>query len=70
MAEQKLKVVFKWENNVSFLVEETLNDDPSATILEMDENAHLVECWPQIKALLMKYMSAEIDNIGVQMKAP
>jgi len=70
MAKQKLELTFTWENNASLELVSKLNDEPTTTVLEMHENTHLDACAHEIKALLLKYLTKEINGIIEQMKAP
>ena len=70
MAEQKMEIVLKWENNVSFEMTSKLNDGNKITTVHADENAHLPDGWSDIESYCKRFFAKQLNKIGEEMKMP
>lgn len=68
MAESKLEIEIKWENNLEFSVQEKHNDGDTSTVIALEENGELVVLWPHVQKALEAYWKAILTNIGEDMK--
>ncbi len=69
MAASVLDLKFTWENNVNFELLARWDAGTWATIIDIDENAHLSDVWPSVEAICKKFLEGELLTIGREMKA-
>ena len=69
MAQKTRTIRLSWENNDSFKMDTNFDGGAWQIIIEMDENGHFNELWPDVDALCKKYFESEMNTIGAEMKA-
>jgi len=69
MAEQKLEVIIKWENDNYFEITAKKNGGEKFTIIRNDENAHLLDMWSGVQKASLQYFRAVLEDIKVDMSA-
>ena len=68
MAETKVNLDFKWENNNFFTVTSKEGDGEKVTILRMEENACIAKLWDNAQGLVITFTAHLLDRIGKEMK--
>ena len=67
MAEQKLDVTIKWENDNYFEVKAKKNGGENFTIIRNDENSHLLDMWPGVRKAVIRYFESVLSDIRSDM---
>jgi len=69
MADTKVELELKWNNNEFFELTSKENDGEPITIIKVEENACIVKLWDNIQALAVTYVAHLLERIGNEMKA-
>ena len=68
MADTKIELELKWDNNDFFELTSKENDGEVITIISMEENACIAKLWDNVQALVITYVAHLLDRIGKEMK--
>jgi len=72
MAENKIKMGIKWEDNSHFESTAKANIDgveiPNFNIISVDENNHMINAWREITEIMEKFIRKVMADILVDMK--
>lgn len=69
MADTKVELEFKWNNNEFFELTSKENDGEAITIVKVEENACIAKLWDNIQALAITFTAHLLERIGNEMKA-
>jgi len=67
MAERKLEVEYKWENNNYLKITEQYDDGEKVLILECTENNHMMDSWDAIRTILQTVFNHHVKTIHDEM---
>lgn len=68
MAETKISLDFKWENNNSFELTSKEGAEEKVSIVKVEENSCIAKLWGNVQALAIVYVAHLLERIGTEMK--